>query len=124
MSIRFACALPCRTQRADEHMNERNEVQLSSLVDVLAWWGLWVNTSKNPRLKNVEFPGLSLSVEIPKQIALSNIAMRVVVGGGWCEGEGPAVVGWVMGWHGRGDGDPLRTRARSVWSCTYAGGAS
>ncbi len=40
-------------------------------------WALWVNTSKNPRLKAVEMSALRMLVEVPKQIALANIAMRV-----------------------------------------------
>nr|ACN22074.1 inner dynein arm I1 intermediate chain IC97 [Chlamydomonas reinhardtii]ACN22075.1 inner dynein arm I1 intermediate chain IC97 [Chlamydomonas reinhardtii] len=40
-------------------------------------WGVWVNTAKNPRLKAVEMPQLGVTLEIPKQIALANIALRV-----------------------------------------------
>ncbi|KAG2448008.1 hypothetical protein HYH02_007036 [Chlamydomonas schloesseri] len=40
-------------------------------------WGVWVNTAKNPRLKAVEMPQLGVSLEIPKQIALANVALRV-----------------------------------------------
>jgi len=36
-----------------------------------------VNTSKNPRLKAVELASLQMVVEIPKQIALANLALRV-----------------------------------------------
>ncbi len=42
-------------------------------------WALWVNTSKNPRLKAVEMAALRMVVEVPKQIALANIAMRVQI---------------------------------------------
>lgn len=38
---------------------------------------VWVNTSKNPRLKAVELASLQMVVEIPKQIALANLALRV-----------------------------------------------
>ncbi|KAG2431165.1 hypothetical protein HXX76_009694 [Chlamydomonas incerta] len=40
-------------------------------------WGVWVNTAKNPRLKAVEMPQLGVTLEIPKQIALANVALRV-----------------------------------------------
>lgn len=43
-------------------------------------WGLWVNTQKNPRFKSVEMSGLGIAVEIPKQLALASIALRVQVG--------------------------------------------
>jgi hypothetical protein len=42
-------------------------------------WALWVNTSKNPRLKAVEMSALHMVVEIPKQVALANIALRIVI---------------------------------------------
>jgi hypothetical protein len=38
-----------------------------------------VNTSKNPRLKAVEMSALHMVVEIPKQVALANIALRIVI---------------------------------------------
>jgi hypothetical protein len=43
-------------------------------------WGLWVNTARNPRLRVVEWPGLGVAIEVPKQIALANVALRVLVG--------------------------------------------
>ena len=63
-------------QHSDEFANERNEIQLGTRQGTFQW-SLWINTSKNPRLKAVELPQLSMTVEIPKQIALANIAMRV-----------------------------------------------
>ncbi|KIY95176.1 flagellar associated protein, partial [Monoraphidium neglectum] len=41
-------------------------------------WGLWVNTARNPRLRVVEWPGLGVAIEVPKQIALANVALRVL----------------------------------------------
>lgn len=61
---------------ADQHANERNEIQLAAKESSLQW-GLWVNTSKNPRLKIVEMSQLGLTIDIPKQIALASIAVRV-----------------------------------------------
>ena len=42
-------------------------------------WGIWLNILKNPRLKAVEFPALSFQLDIPKQIALAPVAVRVQV---------------------------------------------
>lgn len=41
-------------------------------------FGLWINISKNPRIKKLDFPGISLSVEIPKHLALTSVAMRIL----------------------------------------------
>jgi hypothetical protein len=54
-------------QHSDEHANERGEVQLG-LQQGSFQWALWVNTSKNPRLKAVEMAALHMVVEIPKQV--------------------------------------------------------
>lgn len=37
-----------------------------------------MNTAKNPRLKAVELAALHMVVEIPKQVALASVALRVV----------------------------------------------
>ncbi|MEW5320511.1 MAG: hypothetical protein WDW38_011579 [Sanguina aurantia] len=63
-------------QHADEHANEKNEVQLGCQLQGLQW-GLWVNTSKNLRLKSVEMPQLRMMIDIPKTIGVANIAIRV-----------------------------------------------
>lgn len=42
-------------------------------------FALWVNTSKNPRMKTVEMPQMNLVIDIPKQIALASVSMRVQV---------------------------------------------
>ena len=67
-------------QRADEHANDKGEILLERVVGPLSW-ALWVNTSKNPRFKLLELPLLGMTLEIPKQIALANIAICVQVGG-------------------------------------------
>jgi hypothetical protein len=92
-------------QRADELANERGDVLLEEPAPAAglpgssgrSWeaaaaasssssrgcgcsWGMWVNTSKNPRFKLIEMPQLQLSIEIPKSIALANVALRVQVG--------------------------------------------
>lgn len=61
---------------SDEHANDRGEIQLGLQAGAHEW-AIWVNTSKNPRLKQVELPQLSMVVDVPKAIALANIAMRV-----------------------------------------------
>ncbi|KXZ46913.1 hypothetical protein GPECTOR_39g407 [Gonium pectorale] len=60
----------------DEYANEKNEIQLGHVAGTFKW-GIWVNTAKNPRLKVVEMPSLGVVLDIPKQIALANVALRV-----------------------------------------------
>lgn len=71
--------MPCpAVQRADEYSDPKGDVLLTAQQGVLQW-GLWVNTQKNPRFKLVVLSGLGMTVEIPKQLALANIALRVQV---------------------------------------------
>eukprot|EP01119_Soliformovum_irregulare_P025939 TRINITY_DN9739_c0_g1_i1.p1 TRINITY_DN9739_c0_g1~~TRINITY_DN9739_c0_g1_i1.p1 ORF type:complete len:675 (+),score=210.53 TRINITY_DN9739_c0_g1_i1:293-2317(+) len=64
-------------QHADEHADSKNEV--------LLWWktqdvklGLWINISKNPRIKRLDFLGIGLTCEIPKSLALTSVAIRLM----------------------------------------------
>jgi cancer susceptibility candidate protein 1 len=66
-------------QRADEFADPKGDVLLTAQQGALQW-GLWVNTQKNPRFKLIELSGLGMSIEIPKQLALANIAVFVQVG--------------------------------------------
>lgn len=61
---------------ADEQANEKGEIQMGHKQGDFQW-AVWVNTSKNPRMKTVEMSQLNLVVEIPKSIALAIVAMRV-----------------------------------------------
>ncbi|GIL57326.1 hypothetical protein Vafri_12587 [Volvox africanus] len=70
---RFTAAV---LHHCDEYANERNEIQLGHVAGTFKW-GVWVNTAKNPRLKVVEMPQLGVTLDIPKQIALANVALRV-----------------------------------------------
>ena len=65
-------------QYSDQHADDKGDVLLAAQQGPLQW-GLWVNTHKNPRFKMIDFCGLGMTVEIPKQIALANIALRVQV---------------------------------------------
>lgn len=65
-------------QRADEYADPKGDVLLTAQQGMLQW-GLWVNTQKNPRFKTVDLGGLGMTLEIPKQLALANIAIRVQV---------------------------------------------
>ena len=61
---------------SDKYAGAKNEVQVSSQTDELTF-AMWVNLSKNPRIKDIEFPGLSM--EISKGIAMSSLAIRVLI---------------------------------------------
>ena len=63
--------------RPDEYADEDAGLQLACQADTLTY-GLWVNMVKNPRLKTVEFPSLKMSLDLPKPIALGNVALRVM----------------------------------------------
>ncbi|GLC60963.1 hypothetical protein PLESTB_001700500 [Pleodorina starrii] len=70
---RFTAAV---LHHCDEYANDRNEIQMGHVAGTFKW-GIWVNTAKNPRLKVVEMPQLGVTLDIPKQIALANVALRV-----------------------------------------------
>ena len=61
---------------SDKYAGAKNEVQVSSQTDGLTF-AMWVNLSKNPRIKDIEFPGLQM--EISKGIAMSSLAIRVLI---------------------------------------------
>jgi cancer susceptibility candidate protein 1 len=65
-------------QCADEYADDKGDVLLTAQQGPLQW-GLWVNTHKNPRFKLIDFSGLGMTVEIPKQLALASVALRVQV---------------------------------------------
>jgi hypothetical protein len=64
-------------------LNERGECQTDTQHSNGLAWGLWVNAARTPRLKQIEWAGLGMAVEVPKQIALAAVAMRVQVSFCW-----------------------------------------
>ena len=52
-----------RLQNMEDYQDESGGVQVSSQTSMLKF-GLWVNISKNPRLKTVDFPQLGISLEV------------------------------------------------------------
>lgn len=70
------CFVSCCVQFADEHVDDKGDVLLTAQQQQLQW-GLWLNTHKNPRFKLVDFGGLGVAVEVPKQIALATVAIRM-----------------------------------------------
>ena len=50
-------------QNMEEYQDESGGVQLSTQTPSFKF-GLWVNISKNPRLKTVDFPQLGISLEV------------------------------------------------------------
>ncbi|KAF5835664.1 hypothetical protein DUNSADRAFT_7024 [Dunaliella salina] len=64
-------------QYSDEHGSaEKEEIQLGMRLGEFDL-ALWINVVKNARRKAVELAVLQMIVEIPKQITLANLAMRV-----------------------------------------------
>lgn len=61
---------------SDKFATSKNEVQITGQADGLVF-GMWINLSKNPRIKEIEFPGLT--VEIPKAIAMTSLAIRMIL---------------------------------------------
>ncbi|OHT10343.1 hypothetical protein TRFO_20485 [Tritrichomonas foetus] len=61
---------------SDKFAGAKNEVQVSAQADGKIF-GMWVNLSKNPRIKEIEFPGLT--VEIPKSVAMTSLAIRMMM---------------------------------------------
>lgn len=42
-------------------------------------FGLWANSTKNPRFKSIDFPDISISSSIPKPLSLSNVGIRMLL---------------------------------------------
>lgn len=61
---------------ADELATTRNELQRAHEGGYLRY-GLWVNLARNVRVKNVELPEISVSLELPKTLALAAVAITV-----------------------------------------------
>jgi cancer susceptibility candidate protein 1 len=61
---------------SDRYAGAKNEVQVSAEAGGIGF-AMWVNLSKNPRVKDIEFPGLK--VEISKGIAMSSLAIRILM---------------------------------------------
>jgi len=61
---------------SDKYAGAKNEVQLQGSADDLSY-GMWVNLSKNPRIKDVNLC-TGVSIEIPKAVAMSSIAIRAL----------------------------------------------
>jgi hypothetical protein len=64
-------------QHADEHTNAKNEVLLAYDTGDIKYC-MWINLSKNPRVKTIEFSDLSISIDIPKSLALASVAVRLI----------------------------------------------
>ncbi|KAK9828512.1 hypothetical protein WJX72_000473 [[Myrmecia] bisecta] len=63
-------------QHADVHAASSGEIQLVSSSASFKW-ALWVNTTRNPRLKSIDMPDIGVALDIPKMLALASIAIRV-----------------------------------------------
>lgn len=66
-------------QYSDLHANDKGDVLVEAQKGPLQL-GLWVNTHKNPRFKTINFKELGVSIDVPKQLALANVALRLQVG--------------------------------------------
>ncbi len=64
-------------QHADEHSNTRNELLLAYDTGDIQFC-MWINLSKNPRVKTIEFGDLGIAIDIPKALALSSVAVRIM----------------------------------------------
>ena len=60
---------------SDKYAGAKNEVLVSNSTDEMSF-AMWVNLSKNPRVKDIEFPGLH--IEISKAVAMSSLAIRAI----------------------------------------------
>lgn len=50
-------------QNMEDYQEDASGIQVFSQTSSLKY-GLWINTTKNPRLKAVEFPQLGISLEV------------------------------------------------------------
>lgn len=65
-----------------DHFNPKRETNenftYTTKVDRYVF-GVWGNLTKNPRHKNIEFPGHTLSTSLPKPLALANVAIVMLL---------------------------------------------
>lgn len=64
-------------QHAEDFADAASYVNLmdrSASID----YGMWVNLARQPRTKVVEYPDVDLTLEIPRALALANVAIRVL----------------------------------------------
>jgi len=64
-------------QRSEEFYNKETQSCIVMLPAAGCRYGLWVNLAKNPRMKMIEYPELSITIELPKALALASIGVRV-----------------------------------------------
>ncbi|PRP81577.1 hypothetical protein PROFUN_01084 [Planoprotostelium fungivorum] len=64
-------------QKADEHASIKGEVLFQHQHSQIKY-GLWVNVTKNPRIKRVDFSSIGLSTDVPKNLALTSVAIRMM----------------------------------------------
>lgn len=60
---------------SDKFICAKNEVLVTAAAEGISF-GMWINLSKNPRNKEMTFPGLK--IEFPKSVAMSSIAIRIL----------------------------------------------
>ena len=61
---------------AETYTNADKEAQLEAR-GTMARCGLWLNLARNPRIKGIDFPGIGLGMELPKPLAMANVAIRM-----------------------------------------------
>jgi cancer susceptibility candidate protein 1 len=64
-------------QHAEDYADAKNDVRVEQRSEFIDY-GIWVNLARHPRTKEVDFEGIGLRVEIPRALALSNIAIRAL----------------------------------------------
>ena len=64
-------------QKADEFASSKGEVLLCQKTTDIKY-GLWVNISKNPRIKKIDFLPTPMSIDVPKNLALTSVAIRMI----------------------------------------------
>ena len=64
-------------QHAEEFADEANYVNLMGRTESIDF-GMWVNLARQPRTKVVEYSDVDVTLEIPRALALANVAIRVL----------------------------------------------
>jgi hypothetical protein len=81
-----------RPGRFEGLVNPRGECHAEARRGGLGW-GMWANPGRNPRLRAAEWRALGVTAELPRQLAASGAALRVLVRGGAAELTGLAGAG-------------------------------
>jgi len=65
-------------EHLDPYIDHKDNTCQHSLLTATQRYGIWVNTTRNVRIKAIEYPNLGLKTDIPRTIILQTVAVRMM----------------------------------------------